>query len=73
MSLFSLCSHLHLPDSKLLKIQILDQKKQTKVIDDELNPTWNETLVFDLQNKPLLATDEIKITVKDFDKVTPDK
>ncbi|TGZ59558.1 hypothetical protein CRM22_009034 [Opisthorchis felineus] len=48
-------------------------KKETKVIDDNLNPVWNETLSIDLQGRPLSSADVMTVTVKDFDKVTADK
>ncbi|CAH8292014.1 unnamed protein product, partial [Schistosoma intercalatum] len=49
------------------------QKQKTKVIDDDLNPIWNEEIIIDLKGKPLAASDNVLIKVMDFDKVTPDK
>nr|CAH8853864.1 unnamed protein product [Trichobilharzia regenti] len=48
-------------------------KQKTKVIEDELDPIWNETVTVDLKGKPLVPSDKILLRVMDFDKVTPDK
>ncbi|CAH8518402.1 unnamed protein product, partial [Dicrocoelium dendriticum] len=54
-------------------VEFQGMSKETKVIEDELNPVWNEVLTIDLKGKPLLAADKMLVTVKDHDKVTPDK
>ncbi|KAL7062964.1 hypothetical protein AAHC03_0807 [Spirometra sp. Aus1] len=50
-------------------VEFNGESQKTKHVDDELNPTWNETLTFDLKGKPLSSSDEITFTVRDYDKV----
>ncbi|KAK6186023.1 hypothetical protein SNE40_008141 [Patella caerulea] len=45
------------------------QKKKTQVVKSELNPTWNETLDFDLQGVPASSNDEVVIEIKDWERV----
>uniref|UniRef100_UPI00358F149C dysferlin isoform X2 n=1 Tax=Myxine glutinosa TaxID=7769 RepID=UPI00358F149C len=45
------------------------EKKKTRVIKNDLNPTWNETFEWDLKGKPLGATAELSVVVKDHEKV----
>ncbi|KAF8560514.1 hypothetical protein P879_11419 [Paragonimus westermani] len=47
--------------------------EKTKVIEDCLDPKWNETLKIDLKGKPLVASDVLLFTIKDKDKVSADK
>ncbi|KAF5404171.1 hypothetical protein PHET_02557 [Paragonimus heterotremus] len=54
-------------------VQFQGTKEKTKVIEDCLDPKWNETLKIDLKGKPLVASDVLLFTVKDKDKVSPDK
>ncbi|XP_064630282.1 myoferlin-like isoform X1 [Lineus longissimus] len=46
-------------------VEFLNEKKETKVIDDELNPVWNEKLEFDLKGKALSGRDKLALSVKD--------
>ncbi|CAL8096634.1 unnamed protein product [Calicophoron daubneyi] len=49
------------------------QTRKTQVVENELNPTWNETLQFDLQGKPLDPADVLQVTVKDYHKLGVDQ
>ncbi|XP_058507903.1 myoferlin [Solea solea] len=49
------------------------EKKKTKVVDNELNPTWNEVLEFDLKCCPLDASSFISVVVKDYETIGKDK
>ncbi|CAG6017075.1 unnamed protein product [Menidia menidia] len=49
------------------------EKKKTKVIDNELNPVWNEILEFDLKGSPLDASSFIDVVVKDYETIGKDK
>ena len=48
-------------------------QKKTTVIDDDLNPAWNETLTFDLENKALTSDEVLEVTVFDHEKIGRDK
>ncbi|EDV22851.1 uncharacterized protein TRIADDRAFT_58489 [Trichoplax adhaerens] len=45
------------------------EKQKTKVIKNDLNPEWNETLNFDLGGKPLTKADSLKVHVKDWERL----
>ncbi|XP_059215641.1 myoferlin [Centropristis striata] len=49
------------------------EKKKTKVIDNELNPVWNEVFEFDLKGSPLDASSFINVVVKDYETIGKDK
>lgn len=44
-------------------------KKKTEVKKGELNPQWNETFDFDLSGNPLTGSDELILTVWDWERV----
>ena len=53
-----------------VKISINDESKKTKVIDDNINPEFNEELRFNLDN--LNASKKIEIQVYDYDTLSDD-
>ncbi|XP_022096608.1 dysferlin-like isoform X4 [Acanthaster planci] len=50
-------------------VKFQGSKKETKHINDELNPTWNETFTWDLGGKPLTSADSLEVEVKDHEKI----
>ncbi|XP_061186415.1 myoferlin-like isoform X3 [Saccostrea echinata] len=44
-------------------------KKKTEVIKSNLNPVWNETFEIDLSGRPLTASDELQVSVMDWERV----
>ncbi|XP_074642408.1 myoferlin-like [Tubulanus polymorphus] len=55
------------------QVEFLGVKKDTKVIDDELNPVWNEKLEFSLKNQPLSPRDKLVVQIKDKETIGPNK
>ncbi|XP_014671409.1 PREDICTED: dysferlin-like [Priapulus caudatus] len=50
-------------------VEFLGVKKKTQVQKQNLNPVWNEQLVFTLADKPLSSSDKIDVYVKDWERV----
>ncbi|XP_048585076.1 myoferlin [Nematostella vectensis] len=44
-------------------------EEKTDVVKDELNPSWNKELTFNLNGRSLSAKDEVTVQVKDWEKV----
>ncbi|XP_062590633.1 dysferlin-like [Saccostrea cucullata] len=44
-------------------------KKKTEVKKSNLNPVWNETFDLDLSGRPLTASDELQVSVMDWERV----
>ncbi|KAK7901768.1 hypothetical protein WMY93_018537 [Mugilogobius chulae] len=55
---------LGIPDP-IVGVLFRGEKKKTKVIDNDLNPVWNEVLEFDLKSSPLDASSFVDVVVKD--------
>ncbi|KAL4641016.1 myoferlin [Arapaima gigas] len=49
------------------------EKKKTKVIQNNQNPTWNEVLEFDLKGSPLDSSSFIDVILKDYETIGKDK
>ncbi|XP_008284661.1 myoferlin isoform X2 [Stegastes partitus] len=49
------------------------EQRKTKVIDNELNPVWDEILKFNLKGPPLDASSFIDVVVKDYETIGKDK
>ncbi|KAG8435205.1 hypothetical protein GDO86_013229 [Hymenochirus boettgeri] len=72
-------SAVNIPKTKLGKpdpivtINFKGEKKKTKAVNSELNPTWNELLEFDLKGIPLDYSSSIEVIVKDWETIGKDK
>ncbi|XP_071949270.1 myoferlin-like isoform X3 [Antedon mediterranea] len=53
----------------IASVEFQGSRKKTEVVKDELNPTWNANLTWDLSGKPLTGSDSIVATVKDWERV----
>ncbi|XP_033126409.1 myoferlin-like isoform X5 [Anneissia japonica] len=53
----------------IASVEFQGSRKKTEVIKDELNPTWNANLTWDLSGKPLTGADSIAVAVKDWERV----
>ena len=76
-SAIGLVDHSNTLDSRICKsieplslflISPLDVKKKTKVIDNNLDPEWNESFTFELSG-PLNPSDQLLVDVFDFEKI----
>ncbi|GAB1610571.1 hypothetical protein Ahia01_001343400, partial [Argonauta hians] len=54
-------------------IKFQGSEKKTKDISNTESPEWNETLEFDLKGVPLANSDELLVTVKDYEKIGRNK
>ncbi|XP_071507423.1 uncharacterized protein [Diadema antillarum] len=52
-----------------VELKFAGTKKKTKVIDDTTDPSWNETIEFNLSDKPLTSSDSVELEVYDHEKI----
>ena len=52
-----------------VRVLFREKKQKTKVIENELNPEWNETLTYELDGKALSSDETIEVSVLDHEKI----